>query len=76
MTEGLIEIGLDIGHCRVGRLMRRNGVSAVKALQYKIMTDGNYNFDIAATLRRINQATNEPATLCNFGGAKVGFTLL
>ena len=30
MTEELKEIGLDVGHRRVGRLMRQNGISVVR----------------------------------------------
>jgi len=29
MTEKLKEIGLDVGHRRIGRLMRQNGISVV-----------------------------------------------
>ena len=32
MTEELKELGLDVGHRRVGRLMRQNGISVVRYL--------------------------------------------
>ena len=33
MTEELKELGLNVGHRRVGRLMRENGIRAVKEIQ-------------------------------------------
>ena len=36
MTEELIAIGLDIGHRRVGRLMRQNGISVVRIRKHKV----------------------------------------
>jgi transposase InsO family protein len=38
MTEELKEIGLDVGHRRVGRLMRQNGISVVRTRKYKVTT--------------------------------------
>ena len=38
MTEELKEIGLDVGHRRVGRLMRRNGISVVRTRKHKVTT--------------------------------------
>ena len=38
MTEELKEIGLDVGHRRVGRLMRQNGISVVRTRKHKITT--------------------------------------
>jgi transposase InsO family protein len=32
MTEELKEIGLEVGHRRVGRLMRQNGISVVRPI--------------------------------------------
>ncbi len=36
MTEELKEIGLNIGHRRVGRLMRQNGISVVRTRKHKV----------------------------------------
>lgn len=36
MTEELKEIGLDVGHRRVGRLMRQNGKSVVRTRKHKV----------------------------------------
>ena len=38
MTAELKEIGLDVGHRRVGRLMRRNGISVVRTRKHKVTT--------------------------------------
>ena len=38
MAEELKEIGLDVGHRRVGRLMRQNGISVVRTPKYKVTT--------------------------------------
>ena len=50
MTEELKEIGLDIGHRRVGRLMRQNGISVVRTRKHKVTTDSNHKFNIAPDL--------------------------
>jgi len=42
MTEELREIGLDVGHRRVDRLMRQNGFIVARARKYKATTDSNY----------------------------------
>ncbi len=38
ITEELKEIGLDVGHRRVGRLMRQNGISVVRTRKHKVTT--------------------------------------
>ncbi|WP_341864142.1 IS3 family transposase [Gymnodinialimonas sp. 57CJ19] len=50
MTEELKEIGLNVGHRRVGRLMRQNGISVVRTRKYKVTTDSNHKFNIAPNL--------------------------
>ncbi|WP_097932393.1 IS3 family transposase [Monaibacterium marinum] len=50
MTEELKEIGLDVGHRRVGRLMRQNGISAVRTRKHKVTTDSDHKFNIAPNL--------------------------
>lgn len=47
MTEELKEIGLDVGHRRVGRLMRQNGISVVRTRKHKVTTDSDHKFNIA-----------------------------
>lgn len=50
MTEELKEIGLDIGHRRVGRLMRQNGISVVRTRKHRMTTDSDHKFNIAPNL--------------------------
>ena len=50
MTEELKEIGLNVGHRRVGRLMRQNGISVVRTRKHKVTTDSNHKFNIAPNL--------------------------
>ena len=54
MTEELKELGLDVGHRRIGRLMRQNGISVVRTHKYKITTDSNHKFNIAPNLLNRN----------------------
>ncbi len=50
MTEELRELGLDVGHRRVGRLMRMNSISVKRSKKFKATTDGNHSFNIAPNL--------------------------
>lgn len=50
MTEELKKIGLDVGHRRVGRLMRENGISVVRTRKHKVTTDSDHKFNIAPNL--------------------------
>jgi len=54
MTEELKEIGLEVGHRRVGRLMRQNGISVVRTRKHKVTTDSNHKFNIAPNLLNRN----------------------
>ena len=50
MTEELQALGLNVGHRRVGRLMRQNGIKVIRTRAYKITTDSNHAFTIAPNL--------------------------
>ncbi|WP_154665063.1 IS3 family transposase [Leisingera daeponensis] len=50
MTEELKELGLNVGHRRVGRLMRENGIRIERSKRYKVTTDSNHAFNIAPNL--------------------------
>ncbi|SCZ71444.1 HTH-like domain-containing protein [Epibacterium ulvae] len=50
MTEKLKEIGLDVGHRRIGRLMRQNGISVVTIHKHKATTDSDHKFNIVPNL--------------------------
>jgi len=43
MTGELQELGLNVGHRRVGRLMRENGIKIIRTQKYKATTDSNRN---------------------------------
>jgi len=47
MTQELKEAGLRVGHRRIGRLMRDNGIRVVRTRKYKATTDSNHSFNIA-----------------------------
>ena len=50
MTEELKEIGLNVGHRHVGRLMAQNGISVVRTRKHKVTTDSDHKFNIAPNL--------------------------
>jgi len=50
MTEELKELGFQVGHRRVGRLMRENNISAIRTRKHKVTTDSNHKFNIAPNL--------------------------
>jgi putative transposase len=50
MTEELQELGLNVGHRRVGRLMRENGIIIIRTRKYKVTTDSNHAFNVAPNL--------------------------
>jgi len=60
MTEELKALGLDVGHRRVGRLMRQNGILVVRTRKYKATTDSNHNFNIAPNLLNRDFTVSEP----------------
>ena len=50
MTQELKETGLRVGHRRIGRLMRQNGIYPVRTRLYKVTTDSNHLFGVAPNL--------------------------
>ncbi|MDO5703713.1 MAG: IS3 family transposase [Paracoccus sp. (in: a-proteobacteria)] len=50
MTEELKEVGFDVGHRRVGRLMRENGILVERTRKFKATTDSDHTFNIAPNL--------------------------
>jgi putative transposase len=60
MTEELKEIGLNVGHRRVGKLMRQNGISVVRTRKHEITTDSNHKVNIAPNLLDRNFAADGP----------------
>jgi len=60
MTEELKAIGLNVGHRRVGRLMRQNGLRVVRTRKYKATTDSNHGFNIAPNVLDRNFMAEAP----------------
>jgi len=50
IREELKEIGLKVGHRRIGRLMRQNGISVVRTRKHKVTTYSDHKFNIAPNL--------------------------
>ena len=50
MTEELKELGLQVGHIRVGRLMKENDINVIHSRKYKVTTDSAHNLNIAPNL--------------------------
>ncbi len=81
MTEELQELGLKVGHRRVGRLMRENGIKIIRTQKYKATTDSNHTFNIAPNLlgSRLSQRRapirNGLATSATSGPVRAGFIL-
>lgn len=77
MTQELKEIGLRVGHRRVGRLMRQNGIQVVRTRKYKATTNSNHKFNIAPNWLDRNfaadrQTKNGPLTSAIYGLVKAG----
>ncbi len=60
MTQELKEVGLAVGHRRVGRLMRDNGIRVVRTRKYKVTTDSNHHFNIAPNWLNRNFHADKP----------------
>ncbi len=60
MTEELKELGLEVGHRRVGRLMRQNNISVIRTHKHKVTTDSNHKFNIALNLLKQNFTADRP----------------
>ena len=61
MTEEMKEIGLGVGHDRVGRLMHQNGISVVRARKHTVTTDSDHKFNIAPNLLGRNFSAEKPS---------------
>ena len=60
MTEELKEVGVDVGHRRVGRLMRENGIIVERTRKFTATTDSNHTFNIAPNLLAQNFSADAP----------------
>lgn len=60
MTEELQDLGLRVGHRRVGHLMRTNGIKIVRTRMLKVTTDSNHAFNVAPNLLDQEFSANRP----------------
>jgi putative transposase len=60
MTEELNELGLRVGHRRVGRLMRQNAICVIRTHKFKATTDSDHTFNIAPNLLQQDFAASQP----------------
>jgi putative transposase len=60
MTEELKKLGLNVGHRRVGRLMRQNGLKVVRTRKYKATTLSNHHFNITPNWLAQNFTADRP----------------
>jgi len=60
MTEELKEQGLNVGHRRVGRLMRENAISVIRTRKHKVTTNSKHTFTIAPNLLARNFSADRP----------------
>jgi transposase InsO family protein len=60
MTEELKEVEVDVGHRRVGRLMRENGIIVERTRKFKATTDSDHKNNIAPNLLDRDVQAPEP----------------
>ena len=60
MAKELKEIGMNVNHRRVGRLMRENGIQIKRSKNYKVTTDNNHAFNIAPNLLKRAFRADQP----------------
>lgn len=60
MTEELKDLGFNVGHRRVGRLMRENSIAVKRNKKFKATTDSNHSFNIAPNLLKRDFAADRP----------------
>jgi len=64
MTEELKEVGVDVGHRRVGRLMRENGIVVERTRKFKATTDSDHTFNIAPNILDRDFTADRPNQKC------------
>ena len=60
MTEESKEAGLDVGHRRVGRRMRENGIFIERKRKFKATTDSDHTFNISPNLLERDFTADQP----------------
>jgi len=60
MTEELRDLGFDVSHHRIGRLMSQNGICPTRTRKHKVTTDSNHKLNIAPNLLNRNFGADRP----------------
>jgi putative transposase len=60
MTEELKEVGVEVGHRRVGRPIRNNGIVVERTRKFKATTDSDHTFNIAPNLLERDFTADQP----------------
>jgi putative transposase len=60
LTEEMKEVGADMGHRRIGRLMRENGIVVERKRKFKATTDSDHRFNIAPNLLERDFTADQP----------------
>ena len=60
MTEEPKEVGVDVGHHRVGRPMRENGIVVERTRKFKATTDSDHTLNIAPNLLDRDFTADQP----------------
>ena len=77
MTEEPQGLGFEVGHHRIGRMMRQNGIQAVRARELRLRPTATTALPSlptcwSETSRQSHAIINEPATSATYGPAKGG----
>ena len=67
MTEELKDAGLEVGHRRVGRFMRDNGITVARTQKYKATTDSVHTLNIAPNVLDRKFEARGPNEKCPLG---------
>ena len=59
-TEELKEVGVDVGHRRVGRLMRETGITVERTRKFKATTDSDHRVNVAPNLLTQDFSASQP----------------
>lgn len=60
MTEELMEVGVDVRHSRVVRLMRENRIFLERTRKFKATTDNDHTLNIAPNLLDGDHTADRP----------------
>ena len=60
MTEEMKELGFNVGHRRIGRLMQQNSITVKRNKKFKATTDSKHSFNIAPNLLKRDFSANRP----------------